>query len=83
MTIENALILNVSELESPLPLHKILQTIRENSDNKTIIVIHRIEPLGLYPHLKELGMKYSCLKKDSEFIITIWKDHDSSSQPND
>ncbi len=71
--LEEMIYLDVSELESPLPLQMILKTISENHLNKTIIVTHRLEPLGLFPYLKNLKMQYKCVKEQNNFIITIWK----------
>lgn len=73
MTKAEAIQLDVSELESPLPLQKILSTIQANTENRMIIVTHRINPLGLYPYLDKLGLLYSCQKDTEQFVIKIWK----------
>ena len=65
--------LDVRVLESPLPLQKVLQAISENSSHTNIIVFLRLEPLGLYPHLNKLGYQYRCTKKDTDYLIEIWK----------
>lgn len=73
MKINDIITLDVTELESPLPLHSILRAIENNLENKTILVIHRIEPKGLYPYLQKLGLKYTCRQVESHFEITIKK----------
>ncbi len=73
METNNIITLNVTELESPLPLQTILRAIENNQENKIIIVIHRIEPKGLYPYLEKLGFEYKCKQIESHFEIIIKK----------
>ncbi len=72
MTNNAFITLDVRNLESPKPLQTILKTITDNyKDNKTIVVIHRIEPFGLYPYLQKLGFEYTCKQVNSQYEITI------------
>lgn len=76
MTNNAFITLDVRNLESPKPLQTILKAITDNykdnyKDNKTIVVIHRIEPFGLYPYLQKLGFEYTCKQVNSHYEITI------------
>ncbi len=75
----NDIFLDVSELESPLPLQTILKTLQENLNNKRLIVTHRLEPFGLYRYLNKLNLNFSCIKENDLYKITIWK----KNEPND
>lgn len=69
--------LDVSELEAPMPLVKIMEALQGHPGH-TIIVHHRIEPMGLYKKLTETGFLFETVKiNDSSFVITIFpKDQD-------
>lgn len=68
----NQIILDVSELEAPKPLMKIMEVLQGHQDH-TVIVHHRIEPMGLYKRLIEAGYRFETEKKsDSHFVITIF-----------
>lgn len=74
MNIEaDKIFLDVSELESPLPLQAILKILQQGLNDKKLIVTHRLEPLGLYPYLDKLCLNYYCIKENELYIITIWK----------
>ncbi len=74
---EQLIILDVSELESPLPLQVVLKAISENTLNKKIIVFHRLEPIGLFAQLEKLKLKYSCEKENQRYKISIWREYAS------
>lgn len=73
--------LDVSCLEAPEPLVKIMEVLQTKPDH-TVIVHHRIEPMGLYKKLAEAGYVFETVRKnESSYIITIQprlseKEHD-------
>lgn len=73
MQTQDELFLDVSELESPAPLHAILSALATNTGNKIVIVKHRIEPKGLYPYLENLNCLHECDFRDGFHYIKIWK----------
>lgn len=73
MQTQDELFLDVSGLESPAPLHAILSALTTNTENKIVIVKHRLEPKGLYPYLENLNWLYECTFRDGFYYIKIWK----------
>lgn len=70
---ENFLNLDVSNLEAPEPLHLILEALEHLPTGKKLKVIHRIEPMGLYPFLQNKFSYEIQQTKLGKFEILIWK----------
>ncbi len=70
---ENFLNLDVSDLEAPEPLHLILKTLEVLPNDKKLKVIHRIEPVGLYPYLQNKFSYEIHQTNIGKFEILIWK----------
>ncbi len=67
--------LDVSEYEAPHPLEMILKATLTLTTNECLIVRHRLNPVGLYPHLVRLNLIYSTIKNsESDYIIKIWRE---------
>lgn len=47
--------LDVSQLPPPLPMVRILETLRELGPGETLLVQHTRRPIHLYPKLEALG----------------------------
>lgn len=66
--------LNVSELEAPEPLIKIIHELnRLDTCTQFLKVEHRMDPQGLYPHLKRLGFDFLTSEVLGKYFIKIWK----------
>ena len=50
--------IDVSHLPPPLPMVRILETLRELGSGETLLVRHTRRPIHLYPKLEALGCKY-------------------------
>lgn len=66
-------ILDVSDLPAPEPLQLVMKKLLTLQNDDQLIVRHRIEPLGLYKQLQALGYHYTTEKRETHFLITIWK----------
>lgn len=66
------ILLDVSELEAPLPLLKAKATLEELDDSSYIHMIHRMSPHLLLPFLKKNSYNYKEIKKESLYHIYIW-----------
>lgn len=62
------IILDVSELEAPEPMRKILTSLTQLQQGQCLLVLHRKEPIPLYPKLIDIGFKY--LVKDRGQSVT-------------
>jgi hypothetical protein len=68
------LLLDVSDLEAPEPLTKIIYLINKLELLSYLRVIHRKEPFPLYSILHENGFDYKAIKMhNSEYTILIWR----------
>lgn len=70
---QDEIFLDVSELESPAPLHIILNALFTNTENKIVRIKHRIEPKGLYPYLDNMKFQHECHYDNEFYFIKIWK----------
>ena len=50
--------IDVSHLPPPLPMVRILETLRELAPNETLLVHHTRRPIHLYPKLEALGCQH-------------------------
>ena len=65
--------IDVSELEPPEPMERILARLRQMQAGQMLRVRHRREPFPLYPLLEQAGFKHCCIAKGTEsFLIYIW-----------
>jgi len=65
--------IDVSGLEPPEPLERILARLQQLQAGQLLRVRHRREPFPLYPLLEQAGYKYCCIPSGTEtFLIYIW-----------
>jgi len=65
--------IDVSELEPPEPMERILARLRELRAGQLLRVRHRREPFPLYPILEQAGYEHCCIPTETEaFFIYIW-----------
>ncbi len=65
--------IDVSELEAPEPMERILARLQQLQAGQLLRVRHRREPFPLYPMLEQAGYKYCCIQRGTEtFLIYIW-----------
>jgi uncharacterized protein (DUF2249 family) len=65
--------IDVSELEPPEPMERILARLEQLQAGQLLRVRHRREPFPLYPLLEQAGYKYCCIQRGTEaFLIYIW-----------
>lgn len=64
--------LDVSDLEPPEPLERILDELAEMSPGERLWVLHRREPFPLYDLLKGLGCSWHTTGQEGRFEILIW-----------
>jgi len=70
-------VLDVSDLEPPEPLERVLAAIDELEDGEYLHMLHRREPLLLYPELEQRGFSYlPMFDRDYECEVLIWRDGD-------
>lgn len=75
------LYLDVSLLEPPEPLEKILDTIEKLHPGQYLHVYHRREPFPLYMLLQDMKMKWRTYKDDhGMYHIYIWSEGDSAAE---
>jgi len=67
--------IDVSELEPPEPMERILTQLRQLQAGQLLRVRHRREPFPLYPMLEQAGYKHCSMSSGTEaFLIYIWPD---------
>jgi len=65
--------IDVSDLEPPEPMERILARLRQLRAGQLLRVRHRREPFPLYPVLEQSGYKHYCIQTGTEaFLIYIW-----------
>jgi len=65
--------IDVSELEPPEPMERILARLQQLQSGQLLRVRHRREPFPLYPMLERAGYKHCCIPSGTEsFLIYIW-----------
>ncbi len=70
--------LDVSGLEPPEPMERILQAIEEINAGDYLYVIHRREPRMIYPMLENMGIAWITRPGGPEgYEIFIWRKDDS------
>jgi len=69
--------LDVTELEPCEPLEQTLAAVADLGPGEFLRVLHRREPLPLYPLLQELGCDWSCRSgRNSAIELLIWRRDD-------
>ena len=71
----NELLLDTRELEAPEPMGLVLQNLSNLNATTYIKMIHRIEPLMLYTHLKNNNLSFKTIKDEDKISIYIWNIH--------
>jgi len=65
--------IDVSELEPPEPMDRILARLRQLQTGQLLRVRHRREPFPIYPMLEQTGYEFCCIPIGTEaFLIYIW-----------
>ena len=65
--------IDVSELEPPEPMERILARLQRLQTGQLLRVRHRREPFPLYPMLEQAGYTHCCIPSGTEaFLIYIW-----------
>lgn len=73
--------LDVSALEPPEPLQRVLAALDGLGDGEFLHVLHRREPLLLYPELDRRGFRYlTSFEREYECEIFIWRDGDTAAE---
>lgn len=74
---QHEVILNVSDLEPPEPLERVLDAIEKLGPGQFLRMLHNREPFPLYMILEDSGFKY-CVREGQEtiFEIFIWRRND-------
>lgn len=71
-------LLDVSDLEPPEPLERVLTALDELGDGEFLHMLHRRDPLLLYPELERRGFRYlTTFERDYECEVFIWRDGDT------
>lgn len=64
------------ELLPPEPLIKVMQSVEYLKDDEAILMLHRHEPCGLFPKLKERNLKSDMKEfEDGSVEILIWREN--------
>ena len=73
--------LDVSQLEPPEPLERVLESLRGLEQGQYLHVLHRREPLLLYPLLEEMNfISETCRDPQGMYHIAVWHADDSAAQ---
>lgn len=74
-------LLDVSDLEPPEPLQRVLETLDDLGDGEFLHMLHRRDPLLLYPELELRGYRYlTTFERDHECEVFIWRDGDAAAE---
>ena len=73
--------LDVSDLEPPEPLQRVLTALDALDEGEFLHVLHRREPLLLYPELMDRGFRYlTTFERDYDCEVFIWRDGDARAE---
>jgi len=74
-------LLDVSMLEPPEPMERVLEIIPKLNKGDFLKLLHRREPRLLYPLLEKLGYNWYCQQQDEpRYIILIWRYNDAAAE---
>ena len=62
------ILLDVSELEAPLPLIQATQALRQLQNGETLVFIHRMFPCKLPEQIEKLGLKSEIIKNEENYF---------------
>lgn len=62
------IILDVSELEAPLPLVKGVEAMQKLQEGENLIFIHRMFPCKLQERIDKLGLKSEIVKNEENYF---------------
>jgi hypothetical protein len=68
-----AIELDCRELEAPEPMERVLNNLYKIDEQNYIKMIHRIEPMMLYPVLQNNGYSHHTVLKNETVFIYIYK----------
>ncbi len=75
---EQERVLNVSELEPPGPMEKVMEAVEMLIPGHYLRILHNREPFPLYTLLDEYGYRHCiCEGRKTLFEIFIWQKNDS------
>ncbi len=73
--------IDVSKLEPPEPLERILEKLEALNEGDFLSVSHRREPIPLYAIIQENGFSWRCIEKSpAHFQIYIWRTNDQKAE---
>lgn len=73
--------LDVSGLEPPEPMERILEKLDELSEGDWLAVLHRREPFPLYGIIQQDGFCWRCIQDGAaRFRIYIWRANDRGAE---
>ncbi len=72
--------LDVSELEPPEPLLRVLEWVDGMGDGEFLQMYHRREPCLLYPNLERRGFSHLTRTRGSGFTVFIWRAGDDAAE---
>ena len=72
-------LLDVSALEPPEPMERILDALSGLGEGNRLRVLHRREPFPLYDLLGRMGYAWETTGTDGRFEILIWPVHPTDS----
>ena len=72
---------DVSDLEPPEPLERVLEAVERLARGDFVRMLHRREPMLLYPILAERDFAWSTRRGTrSEFEVLIWRSGDAAAE---
>lgn len=66
--------LDVSSLEPPEPMERVLEALAGLAEDHRLRVLHRREPFPLYDLLRRMGYAWETTGADGRFEILIWRE---------
>jgi TusA-related sulfurtransferase len=71
-------VLDVSALEPPEPLERIIDALAEMPPGQRLRVLHRREPYALYNMLRQMGYQWRTHGGEGRYEILIWPSNAST-----
>lgn len=71
--------LDVSALEPPEPMERVLEALGELAEGDRLRVVHRRQPFPLYDLLRQMGHEWETTEAQGRFEILIWPAQPSGS----
>lgn len=71
---KNLNIIDCRELFPPEPMERVLEAVESINEGDAILMVHRKEPVPLYPKLEERSCLYETkISEDGTVQVLIWK----------